>query len=118
MRMLDDVAAVDDAAGALGQHGLRALEEGAVIDPSAAAHENGGGGGSLDVEMVVVDVVGGIGLDEVCTELAGLTDAGDDAARVAVESVAALDGGCRYRERSGQDRTPVTPLDHAESEGS
>src|SRR3546814_3894359 len=99
MRMLDDVAAVDDAAGALGQHGLRALEEGAVIDPSAAAHANGGVAGSLDDEMVVVDVVGGIGLDQDCTELAGLTDEGDDLARVTVDRVAALAGVLLHDER-------------------
>ena len=85
--MLDDVAAVDDARGALLEHGVGALEDLLVGDAAAAAQQQRDAG-DLDDAVVLGDVVGRVGLDDVGAELDRLADEAHDAVDVAAGLIA------------------------------
>ena len=87
--VLDDVATIDDAGGALGDERGGAGEDFGFGGFAAAAHEDGNAAGGLDDFVVDRDVVGGVGLDDVGAEFDGLADERDDFGRVAVDHVAA-----------------------------
>ena len=80
--VLDHVAAVDDPGRALLEHGVRALEDLLVGDAAAAAHEQRHARDGDDA-VVVGEVVGGVGLDDVGAELDRLADEAADAVDVA-----------------------------------
>ena len=67
---------------------MRALKDFAVADATTATHENGDAGGGFDDFVVDAHVVGRIGLDDVGTELDGLTNEVGDGGFIAVDHVA------------------------------
>ena len=81
--VLDDVAPVDDAGGALLQYGVGAAEQLVVRHPAPAANEHRHPRRGHDAS-ILRQVVGGVGLDEIGTELGRLPHQRHDAAGVAV----------------------------------
>jgi hypothetical protein len=76
--VLDDVAAIDDAGGALLQERGGALEDLGLGRLAAAAHEDGDAARRSRSPCGRRHVVGGVGLDDVGAELHGLADERDD----------------------------------------
>ena len=76
--MLDDVAAIHDAPGTLGDEVGGALQNDIVGDSSTATHKNGYATCGLDDLVVDGDVGGRIRLYDVGTELDGLSDKRND----------------------------------------
>ena len=70
--VLDHVAAVDDAGRALLAARRRPREDLLVVDPAAAAHAAPERRRAVDDAVVLGEVVGGVGLDDVGAELDGL----------------------------------------------
>ncbi len=102
--MLDHVAAVDDPGRALLEHGLRALEDLLVADAAAAAQQQRHAR-DRGHAVVLGEVVGGVGLDDVGAELDRLADEAHDAVDVAARLVAASPAALE-RERLDHQRHP------------
>jgi hypothetical protein len=87
--VLNDVATVNDAGGALLDEFFGAFEDFLVGRFATAAHEDGDAAGDLDDFVVNGNVVGGIGLDDVGAEFNGLADERENFFEVAIDHVAA-----------------------------
>src|SRR5687768_9276920 len=87
--VLNDVAAVNDAGGALLDKFFGAFEDFLVGRFAAPANEDGDAAGDFDDFVVNGDVVGGIGFDDVGAEFNGLADERQDFFEVAIHHVTA-----------------------------
>ena len=114
--MLIDIATVNEAVRALGEVGRRFGEDGFDGLLAAAAHQNRTARGLHDL-VIVGSVVGGIGLDHVGPEFAGLAHEGDDELFVAVDLVAALGLVGLEDERLDHQRHAVVVARGAEAGG-
>jgi len=99
--VLDDVAAIDDAGGSLGDEVAGALEDDFVGDAASATDENGDTGGDFDDFVILGDVIGGIGLDDIRSEFHGLPDKVHDLFQITIDHVAA--GLCVWAEAERLD---------------
>jgi hypothetical protein len=87
--VLNDIAPVHDSGGALFDELFRAQQDLGVGRFAAAAHQNGNAARNFDDVVVKAHVVGGIGLDDIRTELDALAYERDDLFRIAIDHVAA-----------------------------
>ena len=85
--MLNYVAPVNDSGRTLGQDRLSATEQFLVGNPPTASHEHRDAGRNSDDLVVVVWVIGGVGLDDVCAKFDCLANKGHDLAHVAIDAV-------------------------------
>ena len=103
--VLHHVPAVHDAARSLGQHRRSPLEQGAVVDPSAATDENRNIAGDLDHLVIVLNIVGRVGLDHIGPQLPGLADQCHDLVGVPIDHVSASrDGIVLHHQRFDHQR--------------
>ena len=87
--MLDDIAAVNDAGGTLGDEVAGTAEDFLVGNAATAPYENGDAGCDLDDLVVLGNVVSGIGFDDVSSQFYGLADEVSDFREVAIDHVSA-----------------------------